>query len=371
MTLWHTLGMLLFLNLMAVYFFRLTKIQLACVQIILGFCFSSFLDFQDATWILLSSFGAAIVAFLAGNEFDHSYLKAHKAKLIPFSIVSFCIPFFTIFSVLYWGLNWESKKALIASIALAETSIAMVYSVITTRNYGDVGKFVFCALHLTDLMVLFAITLAVMDFNVENIIYFLLCNFVAFIAIRILKKKDSLNMKTIEIYGPYIFIFLIVLSAISTKYIKALPVVPVFLLGLYASDFTRRHTQIKIDIRKFAYLFLVPIYFLRAGYLVSWDALTTSFALIFLLVSLKVASKFIPLFYLSRQYGYSLRESGFISSMMSTGLTLGIFIVLFAFDSKIFSDQEYSILLCIIIITALVPTLLAEKILKPIDKDPT
>lgn len=368
MTVWHTLGLLLLLNLISVCLFRFTKIQLACIQIVLGFIFSSFLDLQNDVWTLLSSFGAAIVAFLAGNEFDHKYLMMHKAKLMQFSLASFCIPFIGVFAILYYCIGWETKKALIASIVLAETSIAMVYSVITTRDYGDVGKFVFCALHLTDLIVLFAITFVVMDFNLENIIYFLLINIIAFATIKIIKDRKNVE-EILKIYGPYILIFLIILSAISTKYIKALPVLPVFLLGLYSSDLTRNHVPTKLEIRKFGYLFLIPIYFLRAGYLVSWQALLISFTMICLLFFTKVIAKFVPLFFLARKYGYSIRESGFISGMMSTGLTLGVFIVLFAFDAKIFSQQEYSMLLCVIIITALIPTLIAEKISKPIAKE--
>ena len=37
MELWHTLAVLLFLNIASIYFFRRLGVQLACVQIILGF----------------------------------------------------------------------------------------------------------------------------------------------------------------------------------------------------------------------------------------------------------------------------------------------------------------------------------------------
>lgn len=363
MALWHSLGALLFLNIASVYFFNITRVQLACVQIVLGFIFASFLNLQTDTWILLSAFGASIVAFLAGNEFDHEYLKAHKAKLIPFSLVSFFVPFVAILAFLYYGAGWEIQKALIASVALAETSIAMVYAVITSRNYGDLGKFVFCALHLTDIMVLLIITLLVMDFNSDNMVYFVALNLIPYLIIRYLKNKPATE-KIFEIYGTHLFIFLIILVALSTKYIKALPVVPVFFLGLYSSPLTRKYPQVKIDIKKFGYIFLVPLYFLRAGSLVSWDALISSYTIIGMLFLIKIATKGIPLFYLGRQYGYSLREAGFISSMMSTGLTLGIFITLFAFESKIFTQSDYTMLLCVIVITALLPTIFAESILQ-------
>ena len=368
MTAWHDLSIIVALSFVSLFISRFTRIQIACVYLVLGLVFSKVLNLNQDIWPLFASFGASLVAFLAGNEFDKEYFVKSKKKLVFFSIIGFVSPLIFIFSILYYWAAWSLNASLIASIALSETSIAMVYAVITSRNYGEVGKFVFCALHLTDLIVLFAITFLFMEYNPVNLLIFSILNLIPYVIVVWLKSTKKLD-NIMENYGPSLFMLMIVLAGLSTKYINALPVLPVFLLGLYSSSLTRKNPIPKIAIRNFGFLFLIPIYFLRAGSLVDWDILVGGLAFIAAIVIIKIISKSLPLYIISRNYGFGKNQAKFICSLMSTGLTLGVFIAVHAFETNLLTRNQYSLLLPIILLTAILPTIAAERLFYPFEEN--
>jgi hypothetical protein len=50
---------------------------------------------------------------------------------------------------------------------------------------------------------------------------------------------------------------------------------------------------------------------------------------------------------------------------MSTGLTFGTISALFGLQNKIISQEQYSILVTVVILSAFVPTLIAQKFFQP------
>lgn len=368
MTNWHELALLAILSLISLFLSKRSKVQIACVYILIGICISNVINLSQPMWALLSAVGASIVAYLAGSEFDAQFFRANKNKILTFSVVGFVIPFAAIFALLIYYVGWDKQASIIAAIALAETSIAMVYAVITAKNYGQVGKFVFCALHITDLIVLAAITTLFMEYNLQNILIFSGLNIIPLLIILYLKSRKTNLEEFMKQYGSTLFFTLIVLLGLSTKYIKALPVLPVFMFGLYSSDLTRKYSFPKTEIRNFGFLFLIPLYFIRAGSLVKTDIILEFFGLIILLFATKIMTKILPLSLIARNYGFSVKQTGFITSLMATGLTLGIFITVFAFESGLISQTQYSILLPVILLTAIIPTIMAERIFYPFEE---
>ena len=50
---------------------------------------------------------------------------------------------------------------------------------------------------------------------------------------------------------------------------------------------------------------------------------------------------------------------------MSTGLTFGTISALFGFQNKIIDQRQYSVLVTVVILSAFVPTLIAQKFFQP------
>jgi Kef-type K+ transport system membrane component KefB len=58
-------------------------------------------------------------------------------------------------------------------------------------------------------------------------------------------------------------------------------------------------------------------------------------------------------------------EATYTALLMSTGLTFGTIAALFGLQNKIISQEQYSVLVTVVILSAIVPTLIAQKFFQP------
>lgn len=59
------------------------------------------------------------------------------------------------------------------------------------------------------------------------------------------------------------------------------------------------------------------------------------------------------------------REAAFTTLLMATGLTFGTISALFGLQNKIIDQRQYTILVTVVILSAFVPTLIAQKFFQP------
>ena len=59
------------------------------------------------------------------------------------------------------------------------------------------------------------------------------------------------------------------------------------------------------------------------------------------------------------------REANYTTLLMATGLTFGTISALFGLQNKIIDDKQYTILVTVVILSAFVPTLIAQKFFQP------
>jgi Kef-type K+ transport system membrane component KefB len=59
------------------------------------------------------------------------------------------------------------------------------------------------------------------------------------------------------------------------------------------------------------------------------------------------------------------REAAYTTLLMATGLTFGTISALFGFQNKIIDQRQYTILVTVVILSAFVPTLFAQKFFQP------
>jgi Kef-type K+ transport system membrane component KefB len=60
-----------------------------------------------------------------------------------------------------------------------------------------------------------------------------------------------------------------------------------------------------------------------------------------------------------------MREANYTTLLMSTGLTFGTISALFGLQNQIIDQKQYSILVTVVILSALVPTFIAQKFYEP------
>jgi len=59
------------------------------------------------------------------------------------------------------------------------------------------------------------------------------------------------------------------------------------------------------------------------------------------------------------------REANYTTLLMSTGLTFGTISALFGLQNKIIDQTQYTVLVTVVILSAFVPTLIAQKFFQP------
>ena len=59
------------------------------------------------------------------------------------------------------------------------------------------------------------------------------------------------------------------------------------------------------------------------------------------------------------------REANYATLLMATGLTFGTISALFGLQNKIIDQSQYTVLVTVVILSAFVPTLIAQKFFQP------
>jgi Kef-type K+ transport system membrane component KefB len=117
--------------------------------------------------------------------------------------------------------------------------------------------------------------------------------------------------------------------------------------------------------RSIAFTMLTPFYFIRAGLYVSLPAVVTGAFLIVAYLAVKVVAKIAGVWPLTRLFRFDRREGMYTTLLMATGLTFGTISALFGLTNHIISQEQYTVLVTVVIGSAVVPTLIAQRFFQP------
>jgi Kef-type K+ transport system membrane component KefB len=132
-----------------------------------------------------------------------------------------------------------------------------------------------------------------------------------------------------------------------------------FVLGLIFANSIQQHQDILLKMRTVTFALLAPVFFIRAGMLIAIPAVIANIALVFGLLGTKLASKFIGVYGLCKKW---IPEAPMFSTMLlSTGLTVGTIVATLGEQSGYLSATQFSIIVSAVILSAVVPTLIARR----------
>ena len=117
--------------------------------------------------------------------------------------------------------------------------------------------------------------------------------------------------------------------------------------------------------RSIAFAVFTPFYFIKAGLYVSLPALWSGMLIIGAFLLLKMLTKVVGVFPLARLHYMKVREASYTTLLMATGLTFGTISALFGLQNHIINQTQYTILVSTVILSAFVPTLIAQKFFQP------
>ena len=117
--------------------------------------------------------------------------------------------------------------------------------------------------------------------------------------------------------------------------------------------------------RSICFALLTPFFFLRAGTLISASALVAGAGVIAALLVVKLITKGIGVWPTARAFGIPQRERTYLTLLMSTGLTFGSIAALYGLTNHLITEQQYTELVTVVILSAFVPTLVAQQFFRP------
>ncbi|MDP9253691.1 MAG: cation:proton antiporter [Verrucomicrobiota bacterium] len=347
-----------------------TGISVALIEILVGVVAGNFLHLHASNeWInFLAMLGSGVLTFLAGAEIDPRSLKANLRASLLIGILSFAVPFGVIWLFAQFVLGWPVHQAQIAGIALSTTSVAVVYAVMIEGGFSDtaMGKMILAACFITDLGTVLALGGLFANFNLWLLAFvIIMCVVLWFMPAwtkRIIERLGATRVSEPEV--KFIFFVLFFLGGLATT-AKSEAVLPAYLVGLVVAGVFLRDKTLVHRMRSIAFAMFTPFYFIKAGLYVSLAALWPALAIIAGFLLLKMLTKIVGVWPLARLHYMSRREAAYTTLLMATGLTFGTISALFGFQNKIIDQRQYTILVTVVILSAFVPTLFAQKLFQP------
>jgi Kef-type K+ transport system membrane component KefB len=119
------------------------------------------------------------------------------------------------------------------------------------------------------------------------------------------------------------------------------------------------HREEQRRLRVVAFSVLTPFFFIRGGLNVSLGAVLANLGLLAVLLAAKMVPKLVFVYPLARRAARP--HTGFSTLLMSTGLTFGTISALFGLNAGIIDATQFSLLVTVVVVSAVVPTAVAER----------
>ncbi len=337
-------------------------ITVALIELTLGVVAGNVFDLHSQSWLdFIAKFASIVLTFLAGMEVDPRYMRDRARATVALGISSFAGPFVTASLVSYFLIGWTAKASLIAGTALSTTSLAVVYAVLVERGLttSNVGKLLMSATFVTDVCTAIALSAIFVKPNIWFPV-FIVVSLALIVALPRIAKPFFLRYgdRVIEPEIKLVFVALFLLMVLADA-ANGHAVLPAFILGLVMSTHYAQHREEQQRLRVVAFAFLTPFFFIKGGLNVSLHAVVANLGLLALLLLAKIAPKAAFVYPLARRAIPT--HATFTTLLMSTGLTFGTISSLYGLTSGIIDETQFSLLVTVVVLSAVVPTAVAER----------
>ncbi|HEU4450191.1 MAG TPA: cation:proton antiporter [Gaiellaceae bacterium] len=341
-------------------------ISVALVELALGVVVGNAFDVGVPAWLVfIGSFAGIVLTFLAGAEVDVDQFRREWRASLGIGVVSFAAPFLVCTAFAYWALDWSADAAKIAGIALSTTSLAVVYSVLveTGLNQTAIGRRIMSATFVTDFGTAAALSILFVTPSLWIIAF-------AAVSASLILGLPRLSPWFFGRYGnrviepeiKLVFFALFLLMWLGERS-NSHAVLPAFVLGLALSSHYATHRKEQERMRVVAFAFLTPLFFFKGGMNVSAAALWANLGVLGLLFAAKMVPKLAGVYPLARRY--CAPHAAFTTLLMSTGLTFGTISSLFGLQAGIVDETQFSLLVAVVVLSAIVPTVIAQRLFQP------
>jgi glutathione-regulated potassium-efflux system ancillary protein KefC len=352
------------------------KISMALMEIIIGAIigfvaykikFTDKLALNDDWLKFLAGVGAILLTFLSGAELNPDAMKTKLREVLTIGLIGFFAPFIGTTLIAYFLIGWGLQASLLCGIALSTTSIAVVYSVMLEYGFNktEYGKGILGACFVNDLGTVIGLGLIFAPFTYKTLIFLAVTIILIFILPWITDYLiKHFAYKSAAIRAKWI-LFVLLSMGVLALWSGSEPVLPAYIIGMVLARTMEKDNFFVRRLRTMTIGFLTPLYFLRAGALMSIPALIAAPFIFILLFVGKVVSKIFGLYPAIHNFRNNKKEKWYYTLLMSTGLTFGTISALYGLSHNIITKEQYSYIVGVVIASAVIPTLIANKFFLP------
>jgi Kef-type K+ transport system membrane component KefB len=328
---------------------------------------------QTSFTAFLATLGSVLLTFLAGAEIDPVSLRRHWKASLSIGIISFVLPFAGAFGFCRFVLQWQLHAAEIGGVALSTTSVAVVYAVMveTGLNKQDLGKLILAACFVTDLGTVLALGGLFATFGLLLIAFIVVSAFVLVLLPRLTRLLiEGVGHRVSEPEIKFLLLVLFGLGGLASA-AGSEAVLPAYVAGLVVAGVFLKDRVLIDRMRAIAFALLTPFFFLRAGLLISVSSVGAGAGAIALLFAVKMSTKVLGVWPTAAAFGVEPKERTYTTLLMATGLTFGSIAALYGLTHHLIDAAQYSQLVTVVILSAFVPTLIAQQLFQPgeVDED--
>ncbi len=352
------------------------RLSTALVEIIVGMVAGSLLaTFGEYSvfgvqepWVkAFAGIGAIFLTFLAGAELDPDVFRMKWKEAAAIGVASFLLPSIGCWAAAHYLLGWDSSAALLAGIALAATSVAVVYTVMMEYGFNRVefGKTILAACFITDLGTVITLGLVFAPFTWKTLLFAVALGG-AFVGLpKITRRAYAIfGGRPSEFESKFLLFCLMGLGALAV-WAGSEAVLPAYLIGMALAGSVGRDAALVKRLRAITIGLLTPFYFIRAGYFVSIPTVLLAPFGVAAFILVEMGTKIVSVYPVARAFNAPHKDAMYTTLLMASGLTFGTISALFGLSNKIIDDAQYSTLVAAIIGTAVLPTLIANKFYLP------
>jgi len=227
------------------------------------------------------------------------------------------------------------------------------------------------ATFIGNLLTAITLSLLFMKTDINTVIFYAASVIIIYLAYKYSNKifySKLLRNKLAEVEIKYIFLLLLGFIFLGSLG-GGQAILPAFILGVVLSDYFKVEDkgEVKSRIKTVAFAVITPIFFIVGGMKVSIPLILSAIFIFVGIFVVRQIAKFIGVYGISRYY---LKDScEYVTLMMSTGLTFGLVAAVFGLNSGVISQTVYSILTGVLVLSAVLPTFVAEKWYSPVHSE--
>ncbi|MGK0550972.1 cation:proton antiporter [Enterococcus faecalis] len=336
---------------------------------------------QDVFIHDFSEIGVIMLMFIAGMECELELLKKYAKPSVMVAILGILLPVgFTMLTTHFFDFSW--KESFFLGLVLAATSVSISVEVLRELNVlsSREGATILGASVVDDIAVVIILSVAVgmmgssasdnagqLDFIVklvEQVLYFVGIFFVVrWIAPYLLRLSEKMMV------GSSVIIMSLVIC-LGMAYVADLvglsSVVGAFFAGIAVGQ-TKAKAKIDFNIEAIGYAVFIPVFFASIGLSITFDTIGKDLPFILIMTIVALLTKLIGGSIGARSVGFSTTSSLMVGAGMVSRGEMALIIAQIGFQSQLLSEENYTSMIVVIILTTLAAPFLLKYYVKKLE----